>query len=87
MKKPLNTYVIIVHVVVHLTIKGGKDNTGFVLLLKWCFPQALRYYDYLHDSLFVLLAFAESRALYSHSDIWHRDKVSSKESKFKQRDG
>lgn len=37
--------------VVGLTIKGGKDNAGFVLLMKWCFPQALGYYDYLHDSL------------------------------------
>lgn len=75
------------HIVVGLTIKGGKDNTGFVLLMQWCFPQALRYYDYLHDSLFALLPFAESHALYSHSDIWHRDKLSAKESKFKQRDG
>ena len=75
------------HIVVSLTIKGGKHNSGFVLLMKWCFPQALRYYDYIHDSLFVLQAFAESCALYSHSDIWHRDKVSTKEFMFKQRDG
>lgn len=49
MKKPLHTYMIIVPVVVGLTIKGGKDNTGFVLLVKWSFPQVLRYYDNLHD--------------------------------------
>lgn len=55
-----------------------------MLHVKWYFPQALRCYDYLHESLLVLLEFAKSRAPYSHSGIWHRDVVSTVE--FKERD-
>lgn len=58
---------------ISLTIKEGKDKSGFVLHMKWYFPQGLRCYDYLHEPLFVLLTFAKSHALYSHSGIWHRD--------------
>lgn len=81
-KKHLNSYIIIVCIIVH--IKEGKNKNGFVLHMKWYFSQALRCYDYLHESLLALLAFSKSLALYSCSGIWHRDIVSTTE--FKERD-